>query len=149
MPETRAILEYKKAPFLRAFVRTGKVAPATRAVRISRDAVYDWLRADATFRREFTAAQRDRYNAQTVALYGALDDFLTIAKTAIPASQIPTLTAAVNLALTNRRFNAASRSTSRAASRSVRSPSFDVYPEPANSVNGGGRDQTGKNGSDA
>ncbi len=145
-----AILEHKKQPFLKAFLRTGKVAPATRAVRISRDAVYDWLRADSAFRRDFNRAKRGKFDHETVQLAECMEVFLSIIKPIIPAELYHRVIATINLTLTNRKFKAGSTSTDnrlsdnrlsvRTASRKQgRLPSFDVHPEPANSVNGGSR----------
>ncbi len=135
-----AILEHKKQPFLKAFLRTGKVAPATRAVRISRDAVYDWLRADPDFRRDFNRAKRGNFDRQTSELALSFEYFLSVIRPVIPAKLYPKVVATINLTLTNRQFKAGSTATGRTASRKqVRLPSFDVHPEPANSMNGGSR----------
>ncbi len=139
-----AILEHKKEPFLKSFLRFGKVAPATRAVRISRDAVYDWLRSDPNFRRQFNFAKKNKFDSQTSQLSECLEFFLSVVKPIIPSDLYPRVVAATNLTLTQRKFKVGSGSTVRAASRKVRLPSFDVHPESANSVNGGSG--TGKNG---
>lgn len=141
-----AILEHKKEPFLKAFLRTGKVAPATRAVRISRDAVYDWLRADPSFRRQFNLAKKNKFDQETGALCECLEFFLAIVKPIVSSDVYPRIVAATNLTLTQRKFKDGASSTARPASRKVRLPSFDVHPEPANSENGGSRGRTGKNG---
>ncbi len=143
-----AILEHKKQPFLKAFLKTGKVAPATRAVRISRDAVYDWLRADPSFRREFNRAKREKYDSKTSALSECLEFFLSIVKPILPANLYPRVVAATNLTLSTRHYNAGASPATRPASRKeVRLPSFDVHPETAISENGGSRDlHQGKNG---
>ncbi len=137
---TTAILEHKKLPFLKAFQRSGKVAPATRMVRISRDAVYDWLRADANFRREFNRAKRERYDRQTSELALSFEYFLSLIKPIITPDTFLRVVAVVNLALTNRKFKDGPNLVARAASRKqVRLPSFDVYPESANSEEDGSR----------
>jgi hypothetical protein len=143
---TIAILEHKKEPFLKAFQRTGKVAPATRAVRISRDAVYDWLRDDSSFRRRFNEAKRNKYDAKTGQLSECMEFFLSVVKPIVPSEVFPRIVSAINLTLATRKFKDGSTATGRTASRkSTRLPSFDVFPESANSENGGSRDQ-GKNG---
>ncbi len=141
-----AILEHKKEPFLKAFLRTGKVAPATRAVRISRDAVYDWLRSDSSFRRQFNLAKKNKFDHETGALSECFEFFLSVVKPIVPSELYPRVVAAINLALTQRKFKVGTSSTVRPASRKVGLPSFDVHPEPANSVNDGSRGSTGKNG---
>lgn len=50
MHRSLLLREQKQKSFLKAFARSGKVAPAAKAVRISRDAVYDWLRLYPAFR---------------------------------------------------------------------------------------------------
>ncbi len=141
-----AILEHKKQPFLKAFVRTGKVAPATRAARISRDAVYDWLRVDPKFRKAFQIAKRQRYDHETVVLSEALDVLLSVIKPIIPSELYPRVVAATNLTLSQRKFKDASSSTVRVSSRKeVRFTSVDVHPEKANLGNGVNR-RDGKNG---
>ncbi len=149
MSETAtAILEHKKLPFLKAFIRTGKVAPATRAVRISRDAVYDWLRADSSFRRQFNQAKKSHFDHETGALAECFEFFLSVVKPIVTSDLYTRIVAATNLKLTTRKFKVGSSSTARAASRKVIGlPSFDAHPESANSVNGGSRGHTGKNGS--
>ncbi len=143
-----AILEHKKLPFLKAFQRSGKVAPATRAVRISRDAVYDWLRSDPNFRREFNRAKRDKFDRQTSELALSFEYFLHVIKPLIPSDLYPRVVAAINLTLTTRKFKDGSTSTGRAASRkTTRLPSFDVHPETAISEDDRSRDFIqGKNG---
>ncbi len=103
-----AILEHKKQPFLKAFLRTGKVAPATRAVRISRDAVYDWLRADPSFRRDFNSVKRGVFDHKTVALTECFEFFLAVIRPVLPAEQYQKVVAATNLTLTTRQFKAGS-----------------------------------------
>ena len=97
-----AILEHKKQPFLKALLRFGKVAPATRAVRISRDAVYDWRRADPKFRREFDAAKKNHYDHETGALSECFEFFLSIVKPILPSDHYTRVVAATNLKLTTR-----------------------------------------------
>jgi len=142
-----AILEHKKQPFLKAFLRTGKVAPATRSVRISRDAVYDWLRADPSFRRDFNSAKRVAFDKKTAALAESFDFFLSVVRPILPRELYPRVLAAISLTLANRRFKDGSNSTARTASRNkARLPSFDVHPELANSEDDGSRDLAqGKN----
>ncbi len=147
-----AILEHKKQPFLKAFLRTGKVAPAARAVRISRDAVYDWRRDDPTFRREFNNAKRGAFDHKTSELALSFEYFLAAIRPVLPADVYPRVVAQINLTLTNRKFKAGSTSTGNRLSVRTTSrkqaglPSFDVHPESANSVNGGSRDHAqGKN----
>ncbi len=143
-----AILEHKKEPFLNALMRTGgKVAPACRAVRISRDAVYDWRHADAKFRRAFDNAKKSAFDNQTGALSECFEFFLSIIKPVIPSQYYTASVAALNLSLTNRNLKAGTASTVRSASRKrQRLPSFDVHPELADSENGGSRHAQGKNG---
>lgn len=142
-----AILEHKKEPFLKAFVRSGKVAPATRAVRISRDAVYDWIKADPVFRRQFQKAKRERFDSQTVILSQSFDLFLATVKPIVPADLFTRIVAATNLTLSKRKFKVDASSTVSITSRKKeRFPSFEAHPEPANSgLNGGSRGPQGKN----
>lgn len=144
MASSPAILEHKKEPFLKALRRSGKVVPAARAVRISPDAIYDWLRADASFRRGFNQAKRERFDDETAQLSEALDLFLAIVRPIIPTELYPRIVAATNLTLSQRKFKEGSHSTVRTSSRKVRFPSFDVHPESANSGDFGNRVQ-GKN----
>jgi len=141
-----AILEHKKQPFLKAFLRFGKVAPAARIVRVSRDAIYDWRRDDPDFRRQFNLAKKNKFDSHTSQLAECLEFFLSVVKPIIPSDLYPRVVAATNLTLTQRKFKDGSGSTARTASRKVRFPSFDVHPESANSVSGGNQGQTGKNG---
>lgn len=141
-----AILERKKDPFLKAFLRYGKVAPATRAVRISRDAVYDWRRSDPDFRRKFNQAKRERYDHETKIMAIILDLVLESIRPVVPSDVYPKAVAAANLKLSNRRFKDDASPTVRVTSRKARFPSFDVHPEPASSENDGSRDPQGKNG---
>lgn len=142
-----AILEHKKQPFLKAFLRTGKVAPAARAARVSRDFVYDALKNDASFRRQFNLAKRGIYDHRTAALSECFEFFLAIVKPIVPSDIYPRVVAAMNLTLMQRNFKDGSSSTAHSASRKqVRLPSFDVHPESANSVNDGSRNlHSGKN----
>lgn len=142
-----AILEHKKEPFLKAFIRTGKIAPATRSARISRDAVYDWLRIDPIFRKAFQKAKRQKYDHQTATLSEAIDILLAVVKPLAPAELYPRIVAAVNLMLSQRKFKDAPSPTARSTSRNkVRFPSVEVHAEPASSSDRGNRFEHGKNG---
>jgi hypothetical protein len=93
-------LKERKAPlFLKAFVRFGKVWPAARAARISRDAIYDWLRNDPSFRRDFEEAKRVHASAETAKLSHHLDFFCAVVRPVVPPTIWPRIAAAVNLAV--------------------------------------------------
>jgi hypothetical protein len=147
MPSAIARLEHKKEPFLKELQRTGKVVPACRAVRISPDAIYDWIRFSPTFRRQFKLAKKNRFDAKTAELSRALDVFLRVVEPLLSTELYRKVVVATTFELTKRKFNEDAVSTGRASSRmKVRSPSFDVQSESANSENGGDRSLTGKNG---
>ncbi len=140
-------LQHKKEPFLRALQRVGKVVPAARAVKISCDAVYDWIHSDPSFRRQFNLAKKNRFDSKTALMSDALDIFLRIAAPIVGPELYRQVVAAAHLGLTNHKFKEVSRSTARASSRNnTRFPSFDIYPEVATPANGGSRANLGKNG---
>jgi hypothetical protein len=139
---------FKKQSFLKAFVRFGKVWPAARAVRISRDAVYDWLRLDPAFRRDFEQAKRVHQSEETRKLSEHLDFFCRIVRPVVPLTVWPRIAAAVNLAVTNQQFKKADRSTvivlSRKSARFLTSPQLRSMATLEIGV--GNRMKQGKNG---
>ncbi len=71
--KTKALKEYKKAPFLEAFARIGTIAGAADAVGISRYAVHDWKKNDPAFAEGFKQAENSlTENLESVAVDKAL-----------------------------------------------------------------------------
>ncbi len=101
MFHTRARKEHKKAPFLKAFARIGTISGAAKASRISRDAIHDWRRNDASFERMFQQARVRREEIDFTVLDNALSLLVQVIKPLIDMSEWPRITAELGLAMAN------------------------------------------------
>lgn len=100
----QALKERKKGPFLRAFLRVGKIGRAAAQVHVSRDAVHDWRRSDPVFAKAFEVARETFRTADNSQLQDHAEFLLREIRSTIPAELWPAVTATIALAIANRRF---------------------------------------------
>lgn len=131
-----------------AFARLGKVRPAAKAVSISRDLVYDWLRADANFAADFTEAHKVFSSVSSPErLRQYVWFFFSIAKDYLGPRNQTQLLVDINIALSKLEFKRSLDSTVDASSRKkFRSPSSAHPLGQANPSDDGDRTLQGKNG---
>jgi hypothetical protein len=138
---TRAHKEAKKEPFLKALADFGSIAKATRAVRISRDAIHDWRRNDPAFAAAFLLAKAAfKTKPEILSIDDAMDFFTDAIRPFVPVALWPRIHSRIQIAASERKFkahgHAASAVPSRAPQVSVPLPSH-AY-ERANSSAGNG-----------
>lgn len=103
--------------FLRALARFGKIAPACSASYVSRDAVYDWIKKDATFcqavaeaKRIARAIKRPEFRDHVWLFYKIVEDYIPVRSQAAVLSEI-------NIALAQIEFKKGRSSTADPLSR--------------------------------
>jgi hypothetical protein len=101
MLSSRARKERRKLPFLKALARIGTISGAARASRISRDAVYDWLRADPSFSREFQSAKRCHEKEPFEVVHASVGFFKDVIHPIIPVDLWPKVVVELALAVTH------------------------------------------------
>lgn len=73
--KTKKRVEDKKALFLEAFAQSrGIVAPACRAVSITRQSYYNWIASDASFAESVEAIRQEQIDTVESALLNKIDD---------------------------------------------------------------------------
>lgn len=143
-----AFKERHKPRFLRAFSRIGKIAPAAKATRISRDAVYDWLRTDEGFRRCFLQAREVCEGIQAEAFREHVWMFYAIVKDFIPLKLQPAVITELNIKLSQIEFKKGKSSTAWTLSRTKDRLPSSPFQRMATLEDGGSRAlYPGKNGS--
>lgn len=129
-PTPRAHKEKKKVPFLKALARLGGISKASKAIRISRDAVHDWRRNDPAFAASFLLAKKAfKEKPETLSIDDALVFFTDALRRVVPDSIWARVHSRMQIAVSERKFRARGRSDSQ---RSSRNKEVDVsMPETA------------------
>ncbi len=91
--------EHRKSPFLKAFVRIGTISGAARAVRISRDAVHDWIRNDESFARQLEHAKRKHLDEPFRSLESSLVLVSDVVRPLVAPELWPRIAAALAIAV--------------------------------------------------
>lgn len=99
--ECRPYKEKRKIPFIKALTRIGTIAGAARAVRISRYAVHDWIRDDASFGRLVLQAKRRHADRHDLGIETALEFFEVVAQRAVPRQYWARMSAELAIAAAN------------------------------------------------
>jgi len=101
MHTSRARKEHRKFPFLKAYALLGSIRSAAKRTRISRDAVHDWLRKDASFCRAFANAKKQFENQEFAGLESALVFFTHIVRPIIPKDCWPRIASELAIGMSN------------------------------------------------
>ncbi len=96
-----SVRQQKKSRFVKAFARIGTITGAAKASRVSRDAVYDWIKNDESFVRQFAHAKRQHDNEPFQSLDTSLTFFTDLVKPIIPVSVWPKVASTLALAIAN------------------------------------------------
>lgn len=91
----------KKLVFLKAFARVGSISGAARAVRISRDAVHDWINRDESFARQFDHAKCRRKEDPFQSLNSSLIFITDVIRPHISRDAWPRVASAIAIAMAN------------------------------------------------